>query len=93
MNRWSWWGGLPVPGRGRDPACVWEVVAAGRDLVSEFLADRGWDVGELFDPIQMRWARPTRGRAKFVADVAGFDAGFFGIASGEALAMDRGNDC
>ena len=57
---------------------LWDVVAGGRDVVGGFPEDRGWDVavGE--------FAR----RGGFLADVAGFDAGFFGVAPREAAGMD-----
>ena len=89
MSRWSWWGWaagsrvgwIPRVGSGRS----WRT---GRDVVSEFPTDRGWDVEGLFDPDPDTMGKTYARRGGFVADVAGFDAGFFGIASGEALAMD-----
>ena len=59
-------------------AGLWGLVAGGRDAVGGFPEDRGWDVavGE--------FAR----RGGFLADVAGFDAGFFGVAPREAAGMD-----
>ncbi|WP_051766617.1 type I polyketide synthase [Saccharothrix syringae] len=60
------------PGGVVSPEDLWEVVAEGRDVVSEFPADRGWGSGF----------------GGFVDDVAGFDAEFFGISPREALSMD-----
>ncbi|WP_256095966.1 type I polyketide synthase, partial [Micromonospora carbonacea] len=63
---------------------LWGMVAAGRDGISDFPLDRGWDSfldGRLSDT-----SFPRQGG--FVYDAGAFDAGFFGISPREALAMD-----
>ncbi|MBB5827724.1 acyl transferase domain-containing protein/acyl carrier protein [Micromonospora carbonacea subsp. aurantiaca] len=63
---------------------LWDMVAAGRDGISDFPLDRGWDSfldGRLSDT-----SFPRQGG--FVYDAGAFDAGFFGISPREALAMD-----
>ena len=76
--------GCRFPGGAVDPEALWELLASGRDAVSGFPADRGWDQGGEAGPGQGSYAR----QGGFVADIAGFDAGFFGISPREALAMD-----
>ena len=42
---------VPLPRAGWIlPDALWEVVSAGRDLVTDFPTDRGWDVEDLYDP-------------------------------------------
>ncbi|WP_425480800.1 type I polyketide synthase, partial [Sciscionella sediminilitoris] len=69
------------PGGVSTPEEFWELLHRGTDAVTDFPADRGWDLDALTALGAVR-------RGAFLDDVAGFDAGFFGISPREALAMD-----
>ncbi|WP_373294892.1 beta-ketoacyl synthase N-terminal-like domain-containing protein, partial [Dactylosporangium sucinum] len=74
-----------LPGGVASPDDLWRLVAEGRDGVTPFPRDRGWDVERVFDSALDRTYLAEGG---FVADAGAFDAGFFGISPREALAMD-----
>ncbi|MCV7103547.1 type I polyketide synthase [Mycobacterium palustre] len=65
----------------------WQVLAEGRDAISEVPRDR-WDADEFFDPDPDAPGKVVTRRAGFVDDVTGFDAPFFGMSAREVRLMD-----
>ena len=67
---------------------LWELVANGRDAITEFPADRGWDVAGKYDPEPGKPGKTYTKHGGFIDSATRFDADFFRINQREATAMD-----
>ncbi|ORV36772.1 type I polyketide synthase [Mycobacterium conspicuum] len=65
----------------------WDVLAEGRDAISEVPSDR-WDVDEFYDPDPDAPGKIVSRRAGFIDDATGFDAPFFGLSNRETMLID-----
>ncbi|PWK63507.1 acyl transferase domain-containing protein, partial [Streptomyces sp. CG 926] len=70
--------GCRYPGGVQDVDGLWQLITEGRDAMTGFPADRGWE----------RWDVPTARTGAFLHDAGNFDPDFFRISPREAKAMD-----
>ncbi|WP_243795604.1 type I polyketide synthase [Saccharopolyspora gloriosae] len=80
--------GCRFPGKVASPEDLWDLVAAGGDVIGEFPTDRGWDLGALRDAGVDERGNSVSRRGGFLDGIAEFDPGFFGISPREAMSMD-----
>ena len=79
--------GCRLPGGADSAAGLGRLLSDGADATREVPRDR-WDADALFDADPATPGRTYARRGGFLADVAGFDADFFGLSPREAEAMD-----
>ena len=79
--------GCRIPGGVVDAKGYWDLLAEGRDVVSEVPPER-WDVNAYYDPDPSVAGKARTKAGGFLGDIEGFEPSFFGMSPREATGLD-----